>query len=233
MLKMLARYGVVVAIFQALSACGQSPVADAPPRAAKGEEQKQYDKLVVVFGDSLYSGYRLGPTEGLAPQLQAALQAQQINARVHNAGVSGDTSAAGSQRVPFLLDNLGGKPDLVVVGLGGNDMLRGISPEQTENNLRTIIKTFEERGINVMLTGMLAAPNMGQDYGRKFNAIYPSLAKEFDAPLLPFFLDGVVMDKSLMLDDGIHPNAKGLAVVVRKLTPMVASELEKPAVLKK
>jgi acyl-CoA thioesterase I len=225
MLKILCRYGAAFAIIQALSACGQSPVAQAPAKAEKASEQAQYDKLVVVFGDSLYAGYRLGPKEGLAPQLQAALQTQRINARVHNAGVSGDTSAAGNQRVPFLLNNLERKPDLVVVGLGGNDMLRGINPVQTENNLRMIVNAFKRRDIKVVMTGMLASPNMGQDYARQFNAIYPAVAKEYGTPLLPFFLDGVVTDKALMLGDGIHPNAKGIAVVVGKLAPIVAGEL--------
>ncbi len=226
MLKRFARYGAMIAIIQVLSACGQSPVADAPEKTAKVAPQAQYDTLVVVFGDSLYAGYRLGPTEGLAPQLQAALQAKGINARVHNAGVSGDTSAAGNQRVPFLLDNLEGKPDLVVVGLGANDMLRGISPQQTQNNLRMIINAFKRRDIKVVITGMLAAPNMGPDYAAAFNPIFPALAKEYDAPLLPFFLDGVVTDKALMLDDGMHPNAKGVAKMVEKLTPLVAGELQ-------
>jgi acyl-CoA thioesterase I len=227
MLKILCRYGAALAIIQALSACGQSPVAPAPAKAEKANEQAQYDKLVVVFGDSLYAGYRLGPKESLAPQLQAALLAKGIKARVHNAGVSGDTSAAGKARVPFLLNNLERKPDLVVVGLGGNDMLRGISPVQTEINLRMTVNAFKRRDIKVVITGMLASPNMGQDYARQFNAIYPSIAKEYDAPLLPFFLDGVVTDQALMLDDGIHPNAKGLAVVVSKLAPLVAGELGK------
>ena len=123
MLKSLVRYGAVCAIIQALAACGGAPVAEAPPKTEKTAPQAQYDKLIVAFGDSLYAGYRLGPTEGLAPQLQAALAKAGISARVHNAGVSGDTTAAGKQRLTFVLDNLERKPDLVVLGLGGNDML--------------------------------------------------------------------------------------------------------------
>jgi acyl-CoA thioesterase I len=226
MLKILARYGAALAIIQGLSACGQSPVAEAPPKIEKAAEQAQYDKLVVAFGDSLYAGYRLGPTEGLAPQLQAALLAKGINARVHNAGVSGDTTAAGKQRLTFVLDNLEKKPDLVVLGLGGNDMLRGIKPDQTRANLAAMLDELEKRGINVVLTGMLASPNMGPDYATAFNPIYPALAKQYGAPLLPFFLDGVVTDKALMLDDGIHPNAKGLAKTVEKLTPLVEAALK-------
>ena len=129
MLKRLARYGACIALIQGLAACGQSPVANEAKQAEKPVEQAQYDQLVVAFGDSLYAGYQLGPNEGFAPQLQGALGSAGINARVHNAGVSGDTTAAGRQRLTFVLDNLGEKPDLVVLGLGGNDMLRGIKPE--------------------------------------------------------------------------------------------------------
>jgi acyl-CoA thioesterase I len=226
MLKLWVRYGAMLAIIQGLSACGSSPVAEAPAKTEKIAQQAQYDRLVVAFGDSLYAGYRLGPTEGLAPQLQAALQAKGINARVHNAGVSGDTTAAGKQRLVFVLDNLEKKPDLVVLGLGGNDMLRGIKPDQTRGNMTAMLDELKKRGINVVLTGMLASPNMGPDYAAQFNPIYPALAKQYGTPLLPFFLDGIVTDKALMLDDGIHPNAKGLAKTVEKLTPLVVGALK-------
>ena len=229
MLKILARYGAALAIIQALVACGKSPVAEAPKAQPKGQlvlaEAAQYDRLVVAFGDSLYAGYGLGPTEGLAPQLQAALNGKGIKARVHNAGVSGDTSAAGRQRLAFVLDNLGQKPDLVVVGFGGNDMLRGIKPAETRANLAAMMEELKKRDIEVVLTGMLAAPNLGQDYVRSFNAIFPDLARQYDTPLLPFFLGGVVTDKSLMLPDGAHPNAKGMTKVVEKLGPLVEAEL--------
>jgi acyl-CoA thioesterase I len=218
-------YGAALLLIQGLSACGASPVADAPQKAAKTEQAVAYDKLVVAFGDSLYAGYRLGPNEGLAPQLQAALQAKGIKARVHGAGVSGDTSAAGKARLTFVLDNLERKPDVVVLGLGGNDMLRGIKPAETRANIAAMVAELDKRGIDVVLTGMLAAPNLGADYANAFNPIFPALAKQYDAPLLPFFLDGVVTDKTLMLDDGIHPNAKGVTKVVEKLGPLVAGEL--------
>lgn len=228
MLKRLARYGACIAIIQAFSACGQSPVNDPPAKAAKSAEQRQYDRLVVAFGDSLYAGYRLGPNEGLAPQLQFALQKSGINARVHNAGVSGDTTAAGKQRLTFVLDNLDKKPDLVVLGLGGNDMLRGIQPAQTRANLASMLDELKRRKIDVVLTGMVAAPNLGNDYARAFNPIFPELAKQYNTPLLPFFLDGVVAQPGLMLDDNIHPNEKGVAVVVSKLEPLVEAALRRP-----
>jgi acyl-CoA thioesterase I len=181
----------------------------------------------VAFGDSLYAGYRLGPTEGLAPVLQAALKQSGINARVHNAGVSGDTTAAGKQRLNFVLDNLERKPDLVVVGLGGNDMLRGIKPKETRENLIAILDALDKRDIDVVLTGMLAAPNLGPDYARQFNPIYPELANRYDTPLMPFLLDGVVNSGGdLMLDDGIHPNARGIKRIIETLAPLVESELK-------
>ena len=223
---MSVAYGAALLLIQGLSACGQSPVADAPAKMVKAEQAVQYDTLIVAFGDSLYAGYRLGPNEGLAPQLQAALQAKDIKARVHGAGVSGDTSAAGKARLNFVLDNLERKPDLVVLGLGGNDMLRGIKPSETKANITAMVAELNKRGIDVVLTGMLAAPNMGPDYANAFNPIFPALAKQYAAPLLPFFLDGVVTDKALMLGDGIHPNAKGVAKVVEKLAPLVMGELK-------
>ncbi len=225
-MRNLIVYGVAALLIQGLSACGQTPVADAPPKAAKAEASADYGSLVVAFGDSLYAGYRLGPNEGLAPQLQAALQAKGIKARVHGAGVSGDTSAAGKARLNFVLDNLDRKPDVVVLGLGGNDMLRGIKPTETRANIAAMVAELDKRGIDVVLTGMLAAPNLGADYAKGFNPIFPALAKQYDAPLLPFFLEGVMTDKALMLDDGIHPNAKGITKVVEKLSPLVERELK-------
>jgi acyl-CoA thioesterase I len=219
-------YGALLLAIQGLAACGSNPVADDAPKTEAKSEAAQYDKLVVAFGDSLYAGYRLAPNEGLAPQLQAALKADGISARVHNAGVSGDTTAAGKTRLSFVLDNLERKPDLVVLGLGGNDMLRGIKPEETRANMVAMLDELKKRQIPVILTGMLASPNMGQDYANAFNPIFPGLAKQYDAPLYPFFLDGVVTERALMLDDNIHPNAKGVERVVEGLSPLVEAALK-------
>ena len=228
-------YGALGVAIQGLSGCGSNPVAETKTEVTHSTKVAQYDRLVVAFGDSLYAGYRLAPGEGLAPQLQAALQAAGIKARVHNAGVSGDTTAAGKARLAFVLDNLGRKPDLVVLGLGGNDMLRGIKPTETKTNMTTMMDELKRRGIPVVLTGMLASPNMGQDYGKSFNGIFPALSKQFDAKLYPFFLDGVVTDAALMLPDNIHPNAKGVTRVVEGLSPLVEAALkdDKEAVLEK
>lgn len=184
-------------------------------------------KLLVAFGDSLYAGYNLGPTEGFAPVLERALIAKGIAASVVNAGVSGDTSAGGRSRIGFVLDGLARKPDLVIVGLGANDMLRGLSPARTRENLDAILAELTRRDIPTMLTGMVAAPNMGADYAGAFNAIYPDLAKKYGAPLYPFFLDGVITNRTLLLGDGLHPNPAGVKAVVAKIEPLVATTLKK------
>ena len=219
-------YGALCVAIQGLSGCGSNPVAENKTEVRETAKVAQYDQLVVAFGDSLYAGYRLAPNEGLAPQLQAALQADGVNARVHNAGVSGDTTAAGKTRLAFVLDNLDRKPDLVVLGLGGNDMLRGIKPAETKANMTAMMDELKRRDIPVVLTGMLAAPNLGADYVNSFNGIFPALADKYDAALYPFFLDGVVTDAALMLPDNIHPNAKGVSRVVEGLYPLVEAALK-------
>jgi acyl-CoA thioesterase I len=222
-------YGGLALLLQALVGCGQpSQSTKSEPVSAKREEPVKYDKLVVAFGDSLYAGYRLAPGEGLAPQLQAALIADGINARVHNAGVSGDTTAAGKTRLAFVLDNLERKPDLVVLGLGGNDMLRGVKPEQTRANMAAMLDELKKREIPAVLTGMFAAPNLGVDYANGFNPIFPELAKQYGMPIYPFFLQDVVTDKAMMLPDGIHPNAAGVSRVVEGLSPLVEAALKAP-----
>jgi acyl-CoA thioesterase-1 len=184
-------------------------------------------KLIVAFGDSLYAGYQLGANEGFAPALERALHKAHIDARVVNAGVSGDTSAAGLQRLAFTLDGLlPRKPDLVLVGLGGNDMLRGLAPVATRSNLDAILAELKRRHVPAMLTGMVASPNMGQDYAAAFNSIYPDLARKYEVSLYPFFLDGVVGRRELILPDGIHPNAKGVTVIVENVSARVIKAVQ-------
>lgn len=193
--------------------------AEASPR------QVEEGKLVLAFGDSLYAGYGLAPNEGFSAQLEKALRQQGVAATVHNAGVSGDTSAAGLQRLSFTLDGLPRIPELAIVGLGGNDMLRGLDPAATRANLLEICQQLRRRGIKVVLTGMLAAPNLGQDYGKRFNGLFPQVADQCGASLYPFFLEGVVTDRALMLPDRVHPNASGVQRIVAKIQPMIAREL--------
>lgn len=200
----------------------ENPAAAAPSAARPIGPDTQ---LIVAFGDSLYAGYGLAPDQGLAPELERALNARGRDVRVHNAGVSGDTSAAGLARLGFTLDGLARAPDLVIVGLGGNDMLRGLSPEQTRANLDAILSELDRRGIPALLTGMQASPNMGADYVTAFNAIYGDLARRHNAALYPFYFEGLVGRPDLFLADGIHPNANGIDTVVAGLAPVVAAAL--------
>ncbi|ALH81413.1 arylesterase [Sphingopyxis macrogoltabida] len=222
-------YGCAILLCQPLAACGsaEKPAASTnEAAAAKATPAIPADApLVIAFGDSLYAGYQLGPREGLAPQLQAALAEDGVVVRVQNAGVSGDTTAAGRQRLTYVLGNAKTKPALVLLGLGGNDMLRGIGPDQTRANLDAMLAELKKREIPVLLTGMVAAPNLGSDYAAKFNPIYPELAAKYDASFYPFILDNVVGKKELMLGDNIHPNAKGVTVVVDGLAPLVEDAL--------
>lgn len=204
---------------QPANASAQAPVDGAADAPAADE------RLVVAFGDSLYAGYNLDQGKGLAPVLEQALKARGVKARVINAGVSGDTSAAGLARLAFTLDGLPRRPDLVMVGLGGNDMLRGLSPDETRSNLDAILAELQKRGIPALLTGMLASPNMGPDYAAAFNPLFPALARKYDTTLYPFMLEGVIGNRALQLPDGIHPNDKGVTVIVGRLAPVVAKAL--------
>ena len=226
------QYGALALIVQLAVACTDktatpAPVGDDKPvvNAAITATPTADERLIVAFGDSLYAGYNLDQDKGLAPVLEAALKARGVKARVINAGVSGDTTAAGLARLAFTLDGLPRKPDLVLVGLGGNDMLRGLSPAETRTNLDAILAELKKRGIPILLTGMLASPNMGPDYAAAFNPIFADMARKYDVTLYPFMLDGVIGDRALQLSDGIHPNDKGVAVIVGKLAPVVAGAL--------
>jgi acyl-CoA thioesterase I len=183
------------------------------------------DKLVVAFGDSLSAGYGLKPAESFPVQLEAALRRGGTQVRVHNAGVSGDTTAQGRARLGFVLRSLKAKPDLVILQLGGNDMLRAIDPAQTEANLSAILADLKKRGIPVLLAGMLAAPNMGKAYQTRFDAVYPKLSRQYGVKLYPFFLNGVTANRTLLLKDGLHPTGKGVSVVVAGILPQVKRAL--------
>ncbi len=173
---------------------------------------------IVALGDSLTAGYGLPPQDAFTTRLQQRLSANGLNVEVVNAGVSGDTSKGGLARIDWSVPDGTG---LVIVELGANDALRGISPAETAKNLDAIIVRLKQRGIGVLLAGMLAPPSMGSDYETAFNAIYPGLAAKHDVPLYPFFLDGVVADPKLNQADGMHPNAAGTDVIIERLSPVV------------
>jgi acyl-CoA thioesterase-1 len=185
------------------------------------------EKLVLAFGDSLTAGYQLKPGQGFVPQLEAALRKEGRQVRVHNAGVSGDTTAQGKARLPWVLSSLKQKPDLAIVALGANDMLRGQPPAQAKANLDAILTELDKRGIPVVLAGMLAAPNLGPAYAKEFNAIFPALAKKHGATLYPFFTNGVTAQPKYLLADGMHPNPAGVGVMVKGILPTVRTQLPK------
>ncbi|MBB6125050.1 arylesterase [Sphingobium subterraneum] len=222
-------YVVCGLIVQMLLGCSGEPAANKATTVNASDVQvvapKADGNLVVAFGDSLYAGYGVAQNESFPHELEKALKAKGENVEVRNAGVSGETTQAGLQRLEFTLDGLPRKPDLVLLGLGGNDMLRGLDPAQSEKNLRAMLDILKARKLPVVLTGMLAAPNMGADYATRFNAIYPALAKAYDVPLYPFFLEGVIGDARYMQADSVHPNPAGVDIIVGKIAPLVSDKL--------
>lgn len=182
---------------------------------------------IVAFGDSLTAGYGLPAGEGFTDQLEAWLNNNMDQpVRVVNAGVSGDTSSGGRARLDWALAPVkDGKPDLVILELGANDALRGVAPEITRDNMDAMVKMLTDRGIPVLLAGMLASPSWGPDYQSTFDAIYPTLHEKYEVPLYPFFLDGVATISELNQDDGIHPNKEGVEIIVDKMGPYVVDAL--------
>ncbi|WP_414650724.1 arylesterase [Ensifer sp.] len=173
---------------------------------------------LVGFGDSLMAGYQLPPEDAFPARLEKALKDKGIDVTIANAGVSGDTSSGGLSRIDWSVPD-GTKG--VILELGANDALRGIAPEATRKNIEAMITRLKDRGVAVLLVGMMAPPNMGADYAARFNPIYPELAQKYGLELYPFFLDGVVTEAKLKLDDGMHPNGDGVGVMVDKALPVV------------
>ena len=186
-------------------------------------------RLILAFGDSLYAGYGLERGQSLPDAVQARLRKDGIDATVINAGVSGDTTAAGRRRLAFALDNLPRAPDLVLLGLGGNDVLRQITPSETRANMVAMLDELRRRKISVLLTGMQAPPNLGPEFVAAVNRIWPDLAAKYDAELYPFILDGVITDPALMQRDGIHPTAAGVARMADGIAPLAIKALPSKA----
>lgn len=181
------------------------------------------DCRIAVLGDSLTAGYGLPEAEAFPARLEAALQDAGHACEVQNAGVSGDTSAGGLARLDWTLAE---EPSHVIIELGGNDALRALPPEQMQANLDAILTRLAEEGIPALLTGMLPPPNLGTAYGEEFEAVFPRLAQRHDVPLYPFFLEGVAAEPGLNQEDGIHPNAKGVEVIVTGMLPLVERWLD-------
>lgn len=181
---------------------------------------------IVALGDSLAAGYGLESPDAFTGALQAALVARGHDVVIVNAGVSGDTASDGLARVDW---SVGADADAVIVELGANDALRGVDPAITRDALDRLLARLGERGLPVLLAGMMAPPNLGEDYAAAFNPIYPELAEKHGALLYPFFLDGVAADASLNQPDGIHPNAAGVAVIVERIVPSVEALIGRAA----
>jgi len=190
-------------------ALAQSPSGDAPIK-------------MVVLGDSLSAGYGLAGTDAFPAKLQKALKAKGIAVDMTNAGVSGDTSSRGRDRLDWSVPQ---GTEAVIVELGANDALRGTDPAVTRAALADIVAKLKVRGIAVMLCGMLAPPNYGADFAARFNSIYPDLAKSDGVPLYPFFLEGVAANPKLNQADGMHPTAEGVDIIVNNILPSVEAFL--------
>ena len=182
---------------------------------------------LLAFGDSLTAGYNLAPAQSFPVKLEAALRAQGYRVQVTNAGVSGETTADGRARLSWVLAS--GDPfDFAVVELGANDALRGLDPGAAFANLDAILTALTQRKVKSLLAGMLAPRNLGEDYVRAFDAIYPALQAKHGVPLYPFFLDGVAMQPRLLQSDGLHPNASGVDVIVQRILPDIDRLLGPP-----
>ena len=204
----------IAAALLSISLVGASPPTERP--------------FVLAFGDSLTAGYGLDQGLGFAPQLQATLRRHGIAATVADGGVSGDTTEAGKARLGWTLDGLERKPDLVILELGANDMLRALDPGLTEANLDAMLSELERRQIPVLLAGMRAAPNLDPAYIARFEALYPALAKRHSAAFYPFFLEGAAAQQGMIQPDGMHPTFEGVKRIVTAITPEVKKALGRP-----
>jgi acyl-CoA thioesterase I len=178
---------------------------------------------IVAFGDSLTAGYGLAPDLAFPEKLQKALTAKGVAVEITNAGVSGETMSDGLARLDWSIPP---GTEAVILELGANDMLRGLNPDVTRMALAEILRRLDERHVAVLLCGMLAAPNLGPDYAREFNSIFPEAAAAHDLLLYPFFLAGVASERGLNQRDGLHPNAAGVDVIVERILPKVEALVE-------
>jgi acyl-CoA thioesterase-1 len=214
---MKRQFGPFMTIIFACAAALAAMVATLPAAHAQSKSIR-----LVALGDSLSAGYNLPQEAAFPVALERALKAKGYKVEVANAGVSGDTSSGGLDRLDWSVPD---GTDGVILELGANDMLRGLDPAGTRRNIEAIVERLKSRNIPVMLAGMYASRNLGPDYVQKFDSIYPDIAKKHDLVLYPFFLDGVAGDRSLNLPDGLHPTAKGVEIIVERILPSVESFL--------
>ncbi|NBJ10304.1 arylesterase [Microvirga arsenatis] len=213
--------GPFMTIIFACAAALAALIAPLAPAQAQGRPIR-----LVAFGDSLTAGYGLPQEAAFPVVLERALKARGHSVEIANAGVSGDTTSGGLDRLDWSVPD---GTDGVILELGANDMLRGLDPAGIRRNLEAIVERLKARNIPVMLAGMYATRNLGPDYIAKFDPIHQEIAKKHDLVLYPFFLDGVAGDRSLNLPDGIHPTAKGIEIIVGRILPTVESFLARIA----
>lgn len=231
-IRMNALLGSVLAL--ALAACGaEAPVDEATSAPieeafAQGEQAIPImgeEVRILAFGDSLFAGYNLPEADGYPEKLEAALRARGANARVIDAGVSGDTSQAGRDRLEFVLEGQPEKPDLFILELGGNDLLRGLSPEETRANFDAMLTTLTEAEIPVLIMGMRSPPNYGPEYTAEFDAIYGDMAEKYETALIGFWLEDIYEQPQLFQSDRIHPTAEGVEALVSSTIDEVTAAL--------
>ena len=218
----------LAALLAGCSAAGERSIGTAPaaPRPLITPEQKQERPKIVAFGDSLTAGFGLTETESYPYLLQQRLDADGYDYEVINAGVSGETSLGGLERIDWVLG--AGNIDILILELGANDLLRGVPPAQMRSNLDKIITKAKAKDIKVLLCGMLAPPSMGAEYQREFTNAFPDLAEKHKLAYVPFVLEGIAMNKALNQADGIHPNAEGEKIMTANIYKELVPMLKKP-----
>ena len=232
-----SKIALAAGLMLALTGCGgEAEDASVPPGGIAEDGQPTLpaipvmgpERRIIAFGDSLFAGYGLDPRDAYPEKLEGALRAKGINAEVVNAGVSGDTTAAGLNRIEFTLAaQKETPPALFILELGGNDLLRGISPEETKANLGKMLAILKKAGVPVLLMGMRSPPNYGPEFQARFDAIYRDLAKEYGATLIPFWLEDIYREPALFQQDRIHPTAEGIERLVASTLPQVEGALPK------
>ncbi len=216
----------LLTLFALTAPVGMANAADKEEAKASTETVKPM--RIVALGDSLTAGYGLESEKDFASQLEKALRADGYNVKVENAGVSGDTTAGGLARLEWALAGEAGEPKvrLMIIALGANDLLRGVDPRVSRENLEAILTELKEREVRGLLVGMQSPGNMGPVFQRRFDKIFPAIAEKFEVPFYPFFLEGVAMKPELNLADGMHPNEQGVALMVKNILPTVKEALK-------
>ena len=227
------KWKLVAALATPLALLGCKEAAPVPQGTASSDASvaaaatPAADEVVILaLGDSLFAGYGLGPGQSYPAHLEAALISRGIPVRIINAGVSGDTTADGLARLDFVLKGIGKKPAMAIISLGGNDMLRAVPPAETRKNLAELLGKLRDAKVQVVLLGLLAAPNLGSDYTSAFNPIYPALAKQYGAKLVPFWLQPLQGHPELVQGDHIHPTGPGLDLLLTTTIDQVASAVK-------